>query len=94
MKCFSSWLGQVGLCAITSALTLFETVYATDLYAPRLEYAKKHGAIALPLEELKTALKEKTGGRGEHLTPAHGAGGTSGLMVYRTRRLLGSRWAP
>lgn len=56
--------GPVGLCAISSAKTLFETVYATDLNASRLPAAEKHGAIALPLPELKEALMKATEGRG------------------------------
>ncbi|EJT53302.1 hypothetical protein A1Q1_05265 [Trichosporon asahii var. asahii CBS 2479] len=56
--------GPVGLCAISSAKTLFETVYATDLNASRLPAAEKHGAIALPLPELKEALMNATEGRG------------------------------
>ncbi|TXT11080.1 hypothetical protein VHUM_01831 [Vanrija humicola] len=56
--------GPVGLCAISSARTLFETVYATDLAPQRLALAEKHGAIALPLPELKEALAKATDGRG------------------------------
>jgi threonine dehydrogenase-like Zn-dependent dehydrogenase len=56
--------GPVGLCAISSALTLFEKVFATDLHPARLELAAKHGATALPLEELRVAIKEATAGRG------------------------------
>jgi threonine dehydrogenase-like Zn-dependent dehydrogenase len=55
---------QVGLCAITSALTLFSKVFATDLQPTRLRLAEKHGAIALPLEQLRAALLEATDGRG------------------------------
>jgi threonine dehydrogenase-like Zn-dependent dehydrogenase len=55
---------QVGLCAITSACTLFETVFATDLAPHRLEAAKRHGAIALPKEELSAAVLKATDGRG------------------------------
>ncbi|RSH82824.1 hypothetical protein EHS25_005814 [Saitozyma podzolica] len=56
--------GPVGLCAITSALTLFSKVFATDLQPTRLRLAEKHGAIALPLEQLRAALLEATDGRG------------------------------
>jgi threonine dehydrogenase-like Zn-dependent dehydrogenase len=55
---------QVGLCAITSATTMFSKVFATDLHPVRLELAKRHGATALPLAELKTALAEATDGKG------------------------------
>ncbi|BEJ07923.1 hypothetical protein CcaverHIS641_0500080 [Cutaneotrichosporon cavernicola] len=56
--------GPVGLCAITSACTLFETVFATDLTLSRLELATKHGAIALPADQLEAAVLEATEGRG------------------------------
>lgn len=56
--------GPVGLCAISSAKTLFETVYATDLNTARLAVAEKHGAIALPAQELKQAVLKATDGRG------------------------------
>lgn len=55
---------KVGLCAITSATTLFEHVFATDLSAARLELAKKHGAQALQKSELVPALMSATEGRG------------------------------
>jgi threonine dehydrogenase-like Zn-dependent dehydrogenase len=56
--------GPVGLCAITSALSMFEKVFATDLAPHRLKQAEKHGAIALQGEELKKAVLEATEGRG------------------------------
>lgn len=56
--------GPVGLCAISSAKTLFETVYATDLNTARLAVAEKHGAIALPANELMQAVLKATDGRG------------------------------
>ena len=43
---------------------MFSTVYATDIYLPRLEAAKRHGAIALPLDELRSELDKQTGGQG------------------------------
>lgn len=55
---------KVGLCAITSATTMFSKVFATDLQPSRLALAKRHGATALPLGELKTALAEATDGKG------------------------------
>nr|XP_031864499.1 uncharacterized protein CI109_000414 [Kwoniella shandongensis]KAA5531571.1 hypothetical protein CI109_000414 [Kwoniella shandongensis] len=55
---------QVGLCAISSAKTLFGTVYATDLTTSRLSLAEKHGAIALPSSELGPAVLKATEGRG------------------------------
>ena len=39
-------------------------MYATDLSPGRIELAKKHGAIALQLEDLKTQVLKATGGRG------------------------------
>ena len=54
----------MGLCAITAASTLFETVFATDLAPHRLELAKKHGAIALSQDELIPAVLEASEGRG------------------------------
>ncbi|CAD6576948.1 MAG: hypothetical protein TREMPRED_001826 [Tremellales sp. Tagirdzhanova-0007] len=56
--------GPVGLCAITSAKTMFEKVFATDLAPHRLVAAEKHGAIALPKAELLVAVSETTNGRG------------------------------
>ncbi|KAK8858877.1 hypothetical protein IAR55_003108 [Kwoniella newhampshirensis] len=56
--------GPVGLCAISSAKTLFATVYATDLTTSRLSLAEKHGAIALPASELGPAVLKATEGRG------------------------------
>ncbi|GMK57459.1 hypothetical protein CspeluHIS016_0402930 [Cutaneotrichosporon spelunceum] len=56
--------GPVGLCAISSAVRMFDKVFATDLAPHRLEAARRHGAIALPEEELKAALMEATEGRG------------------------------
>ena len=56
--------GPVGLCAITSALTMFDTVYATDLVLPRLVAANRHGATALPVSELQAAIMQVTDGRG------------------------------
>lgn len=56
--------GPVGLCAISSAVNMFETVFATDLAEHRLEAARKHGAIALPKGELDEAIKAATEGRG------------------------------
>ena len=57
-------ISQVGLCAITSATTMFSKVFATDLQPSRLAFAERHGATALPLAELKKAISEATGGRG------------------------------
>ncbi|WWC71078.1 uncharacterized protein I206_105031 [Kwoniella pini CBS 10737] len=56
--------GPVGLCAISSAKTLFSKVFATDLATSRLALAEKHGAIALPSSELKQAVLNATEGRG------------------------------
>ena len=52
------------MCAITSATTLFSTVFATDLNAHRLKAAERHGAIALPKPELMAAVLKATDGRG------------------------------
>lgn len=56
--------GPVGLCAISSARSLFETVYATDLHESRLALAEKHGAVALPLAQLREEILKVTNGRG------------------------------
>lgn len=56
--------GPVGLCAISSAVNMFEKVFATDLAEHRMEAARKHGAIALPAGELDEAIKAATEGRG------------------------------
>lgn len=55
---------QVGLCAITSATTMFSRVFATDLQPSRLALAERHGATALPLPELRKAIAEATGDKG------------------------------
>lgn len=55
---------QVGLCAISSAKSLFAQVFATDPQPARLELARKHGATALPLDELRPAILKATDGRG------------------------------
>ncbi|KIV80764.1 hypothetical protein PV11_08242 [Exophiala sideris] len=52
--------GPVGLCAITSALTMVKTVYAIDSVQERLDEAKKIGAIPInlndnPVEKIKAA---------------------------------------
>jgi threonine dehydrogenase-like Zn-dependent dehydrogenase len=54
---------QVGLCCISSAKTMFKTVYATDPSPARRALAEKHGAITL-LDELKEAVLKATDGRG------------------------------
>jgi threonine dehydrogenase-like Zn-dependent dehydrogenase len=56
--------GPVGLCAISSAVTMFEKVFATDIAEHRLEAARKHGAVALTGDALKQAILEATEGRG------------------------------
>jgi len=43
---------------------MFSRVYATDLQPSRLALAKRHGAIALPLPELRVAISEATEGKG------------------------------
>jgi threonine dehydrogenase-like Zn-dependent dehydrogenase len=43
---------------------MFSTVYATDLAEHRFEDAVKHGAIALPLDQLRPSLLQATGGKG------------------------------
>jgi hypothetical protein len=55
---------KVGLCCISSAKTMFKTVYATDPSPQRRALAEKHGAIALPLEDLSAAILKATDGRG------------------------------
>lgn len=61
---FIGW-GPVGICAITSALTMVKTVYAVDSVPERLAEAEKIGAIPInlsvnPVEKIKAA----TSGRG------------------------------
>ncbi|EJT52254.1 hypothetical protein A1Q1_05464 [Trichosporon asahii var. asahii CBS 2479] len=56
--------GPVGLCCVSSAKSMFKTVYATDPSEERRAQAAKHGAIALPLEELQATLSKTTDGRG------------------------------
>ncbi|OCF31448.1 hypothetical protein I316_06850 [Kwoniella heveanensis BCC8398] len=56
--------GPVGLCAITSAKSMFSHVFATDPTPERRQLAKHHGAIALPLDELEGAVLAATEGRG------------------------------
>ena len=62
--CLVIGCGPVGLCAITSATTMFEKVFATDLAVHRLEAAERHGAVALPSDQVKQAVLDATDGRG------------------------------
>ena len=57
--------GPVGLCTITSALTMVKTVYAVDSVPERLEEAKKLGAIPIALNDSPAEkIKAASGGRG------------------------------
>ncbi|TXT05108.1 uncharacterized protein COLE_06428 [Cutaneotrichosporon oleaginosum] len=56
--------GPVGLCCISSAKTMFKTVFATDPSPSRRELAAKHGAIPVSADELDAAVREATEGRG------------------------------
>jgi threonine dehydrogenase-like Zn-dependent dehydrogenase len=57
--------GPVGLCAITSALTMVKTVYAVDSVPERLEEAKRLGAIPIHLNDSPAEkIKAASGGRG------------------------------
>ena len=57
--------GPVGLCAITSALTMVKTVYAIDSVPERLAEAAKIGAIPIHLNDNPTEkIRAATGGRG------------------------------
>jgi threonine dehydrogenase-like Zn-dependent dehydrogenase len=57
--------GPVGLCAITCALTMVDTVYAIDTVPERLEQARKLGAIPINLKDDPVAkIKAATDGRG------------------------------
>lgn len=57
--------GPVGICAIATALTWCERVFAIDLVPDRLEEARKLGAIPISLENDPAAkIKEATSGRG------------------------------
>ncbi|WVR04915.1 hypothetical protein IAU60_001927 [Kwoniella sp. DSM 27419] len=44
--------------------TMFSKVFATDPSLERRQLAEKHGAIALPLDQLKQAVLDATDGRG------------------------------
>lgn len=57
-------LCQVGLCAITSALTLFSSVIAVDPNPTRRALAEKHGASAYAPDDLLAAVHAATEGRG------------------------------
>ncbi|CAH0028728.1 unnamed protein product [Clonostachys rhizophaga] len=60
--------GPVGICAIASALTFCDTVYALDLVPERLAEAAKIGAIPLGLDDDPVAaVKAATDGRGADL---------------------------
>ncbi|KAK5117110.1 hypothetical protein LTR85_009041 [Meristemomyces frigidus] len=57
--------GPVGLCAITCALTMVDTVYAVDSVPDRLEEAAKLGAKTINLNDNPVQkIKDATGGRG------------------------------
>ena len=57
--------GPVGICAITSALTMVDTVYAVDSVPERLEEAAKLGAKTINLNDNPAEkIKQATGGRG------------------------------
>ncbi|WVQ84960.1 hypothetical protein IAT38_007124 [Cryptococcus sp. DSM 104549] len=56
--------GPVGLCAITSSLTLFATTLAIDPNPTRRQLAEKHGAKAYTPDEIRAAVLAATEGRG------------------------------
>ncbi|KAK2670443.1 Polyketide synthase, enoylreductase domain [Fusarium oxysporum f. sp. vasinfectum] len=57
--------GPVGICAIATALTMSDTVYALDLVPERLAEAEKLGAKPLLItEDPVAAIKKATEGRG------------------------------
>lgn len=57
--------GPVGICAITCALTMVDTVYAIDSVPERLEQAKQIGAIPINLNDNPVQkIKDATNGRG------------------------------
>ena len=57
--------GPVGICAITSALTMVKTVYAIDSIPDRLAAAEKIGAIPINLKDDPVGkIKAATDGRG------------------------------
>jgi threonine dehydrogenase-like Zn-dependent dehydrogenase len=57
--------GPVGICAITAALTMVDTVYAVDSVPERLEQAKAIGAIPIALDDDPVGkIKAASGGRG------------------------------
>jgi threonine dehydrogenase-like Zn-dependent dehydrogenase len=54
--------GLVGICTITTALTMVKTVYAIDSIPERLAEAEKIGAKTIALNENPvTKIKEATG---------------------------------
>ena len=56
--------GPVGLCAISSAKTMFETVFAFDPNEERRKVGEKHGAIGCDAQELVDKVMQSTQGRG------------------------------
>ena len=57
--------GPVGICAITCALTMVDTVYAIDSVPERLEQAEKLGAKTINLnDDPVQKIKDATNGRG------------------------------
>ncbi|KJX98227.1 alcohol dehydrogenase like protein [Zymoseptoria brevis] len=57
--------GPVGICAITAALTMVDTVYAVDSVPERLEQAKALGAKVIALDDDPVGkIKAATEGRG------------------------------
>lgn len=57
--------GPVGICAITAALTMVNTVYAIDSVPERLEQAEKLGAKPIKQsDDVVKIVKDATEGRG------------------------------
>ncbi|KAK3644341.1 hypothetical protein LTR56_005433 [Elasticomyces elasticus] len=73
--------GPVGICAITSALTMVDTVYAIDSIPERLEEAAKIGAKTINLNDNPVQkIKEATNGRGADVV-IEGVGHADAFML-------------
>ncbi|KAK5690556.1 hypothetical protein LTR97_012109 [Elasticomyces elasticus] len=73
--------GPVGICAITSALTMVDTVYAIDSIPERLEEAAKIGAKTINLNDNPVQkIKDATNGRGADVV-IEGVGHADAFML-------------
>ncbi|KAK3100929.1 hypothetical protein LTR53_018744, partial [Teratosphaeriaceae sp. CCFEE 6253] len=73
--------GPVGICAITTALTMVDTVYAIDSIPDRLAEAEKIGAKTIRLDDDPVAkIKAATDGRGADVV-IEGVGHADAFML-------------